>query len=265
MVRTVLCHPFAEQKGFTDQYDASCICCTNDDKAFIGSLYDGSINIIDLKTSPHSVLHKFPSTGIPVKMLFSNNKRFLVSMEAKLQDYRVGLSAREMNCQARVYINMMLGNPQRNVSPLNSGYTLNRHNNVCQTRNKFAIIDLAGLRQAATDIALCSIQNNIAISSSKKVFLYSFKEVLSDDLPPGDNVASIDFIRMIEVETTISIRSIAFALNWVAFASKTEVHAIQVYLHQPSDEKVYQGEDVSELLEYVVNKSINIFHVVLML
>ncbi|XP_066935224.1 BLOC-2 complex member HPS3-like isoform X2 [Clytia hemisphaerica] len=247
MVRTVLCHPFVEQKNFTDQYDASCICCTNDDKVLIGSLY-GSISIIDLKGGTHNVLHKFPSNGIPIKMLFSDDKQFLVSLESKLQDYRVGLSAREMNCQARVYSNIMLGNPQKNVAPLSSGYSINRHNNN-HTRNKFSVIDFAGLRQPATDIALCNSRHNVAISSSKKIYLYAFKEVMSADLPEDDSVLTIDFIRMVEVETTINIRSVAFSLNWIAFASKTEIRVIQVYLHQPSDEKVYQGEDVSELLD----------------
>lgn len=246
MVRTVLCHPFIEHKGFTDQYDASCICCTEDDRALIASLY-GSINLIDLKTSDHSVLHKFPSVGVPVKMTFCDRQQFLVSLESKLQDYRVGLSPREMNCQARVYLNIMLGNTQRNV--LSSGYSVNRHSNINTTKNKFAVIDLAGLRQPATDIAICSAKSNIAVSSSKKIYLYSYKEVLSDDLPEDHNVSTIDFIRMIEVETTINIRSVALNLNWIAFASKTEIRVIQVYLHQPSDEKVYQGEDVSEQLE----------------
>ena len=131
MVRTVLCHPFVEQKNFTDQYDASCICCTNDDKVLIGSLY-GSISIIDLKGGAHNVLHKFPSNGIPIKMLFSDDKQFLVSLESKLQDYRVGLSAREMNCQARVYSNIMLGNPQKNVAPLSSGYSVNGATFFCE-------------------------------------------------------------------------------------------------------------------------------------
>ena len=248
MVRTVLCHPFVEHKGFTDQYDASCICCTKDDRALIASLY-GSINLIDLKTPDHSVLHKFPSVGVPVKMVFCDKQQFLLSLESKLQDYRAGLSPRDMNCQARVYLNIMIGNTQRSVNSLSSGYSVNRHNNINTTRNKFAMIDLAGLRQPATDIAICSVKSNIAVSSSKKIYLYSYKEVLSEDLPKDDNISTIDFIRMIEVETTINIRCIALNLNWIAFASKTELRVIQVYLHQPSDEKVYQGEDVSELLE----------------
>ena len=248
MVRTVLCHPFVEHKGFTDQYDASCICCTKDDRALIASLY-GSINLIDLKTSDHSVLYKFQSVGVPVKMVFSDKHQFLLSLESKLQDYRSGLLPREMNCQARVYLNIMLGSVQRATNCLSSGYSVNRHNNINTTRERFAVIDLVGLRQPATDIALCSAKSNIAISCSKKIYLYSFKEILSEELPKEDNVSAIDFIRMIEIETTINIRSIALHLNWIAFASKTELRVIQVYLHQPSDENVYQGEDVSELLE----------------
>ena len=118
-----------------------------------------------------------------------------------------------------------------------------------RARKKFAIIDLSSMRQPATDIALCSVRNNIAIASSKKIYLYFYKEVVSEELPDDDNIATIDFIRTIEVQTTMNIRSVALVLNSVAFASKTEIRAIKVYLHQPSDQKVYQGEDVSELLE----------------
>lgn len=246
MVKTFLCHPFSEEKDFTDQYNASCFCCTGDNRYLIGSLF-GTINVVEMKDNAFSAIHKFSSVAIPVKMIYCDQKEFLVSLESRLQDYRTGVLAKGMNCQARVYCNIMMGTIQKQPQSFNSGYSTNI-NSLTPTKQerKLMTIELTGIRQHVTDISVCSINSNIAASSSRKIYLYAYKEFESG---ASDSVVNIDFIRMIEIETTLLIRSVALTSNWLAFSSKTEIRAIQLYLNQPSDQKVYQGEEVTELSE----------------
>lgn len=244
MVRTFLCYPFKGHLEFTDQYDVSTFCSTEENRYFVGSHF-GSIVILDFKNNSFSTFHKFLSIGIPVKLIYCDEKKFLISLESRLQDYRTGVSAREMNCQARVYYNIF-SDAQKTVQPLSSGYSINSTIYPSSNEdNKFTAIELTGVRQPVTDIALCYLNKNIAVSSSRKVYLYAFKEIEQNE----KNGKGIDFIRMIEVETTLNIRNIALSSNWLAFSSKTEIRVIQLHLHQPSDQNVYQGEEATEISE----------------
>ena len=244
MVKTFLCHSFEDQKEFTDQYNASCFCSTSDNRYIVGSLF-GSINILETKSDGIKAMHKFSTVGIPIKIVYCDEKQFLVSLEYRLQDYRTGVSTKEMNCQARIYHNIMMGETQKQPQPMNSGYSRNINTLLTPSNQdqKFATIELAGFRQSITDISLCKVQNNIAAASLRKVYIYAFKEHGSALYP------SIDFLRLIEIEATFAIRSLALCSNWLAFSSKTELRVIQIHLNKPSDLNVYQGEEVTEVFE----------------
>lgn len=246
MVKTFLCHPFNEEKEFTDQYNPSCFCSTRDSRYLIGSLY-GTINVVELNKNTLSGLYKFPSVAIPVKMIFCDQKQFLLSLESRLQDYRTGMLTKEMNCQARVYCNITMGTIQKQSQHLSSGYSSNLNSfSHSKEERRLTTIELTGLRQHVTDISLCNINNNIAVSSSRKIYLYAYKEC---EVGLSDRGINIDFIRLVEVETTLVIRSVSLASNWLAFSSKTEIRAIQIHLNQPTDHKVYQGEEITESIE----------------
>ena len=244
MVRTFLCHPFSGPKAFTDQYDPTAVCYTADDRVIIGSAV-GAIHIHNLKLSGCPKSHKFSSTGVPVKLLFCNHGQFIISLETRLHDYKPGVLPRDLNCQVRIYVNINSSPTNKVQPPISNGYTLNARTNFKNIAKTFTVIDI-NIRHATSDIALCSIKNNIAISAANKVYIFAYKEVCIDD--NSDDVV-IDFFRLVEVESKFRIRNISFTANWLALASRKELRIVQIFLSQPEDQNVCQAEDVSELLE----------------
>ena len=93
MVKTFLCHPFCGPKAFTDQYEPSAVCYTADDRVIIGSTAC-AIHIHNLKHSGCPKLQMFLCVGIPIKLLFCDNRQFIVSLEARAQDYKKWIVAK---------------------------------------------------------------------------------------------------------------------------------------------------------------------------
>lgn len=249
MVRTFLCHPFKDPKAFTDQYDPTAICYTADDRVIIASV-NGTFHVYNLKNINCPKLQRFSSLGIPLKLLFCNSKQFILSLETRLQEYKSGVSPLSTSCYVRVYWNFSLSVTNKVYPTVICGYSSSVKTNNCNKYlNNSVVIDL-NVDQPASDVALCQTTDNVAVSSGRKIFVFSCKMVKF--FVSEEEKDLIDFFKIIEIDSSFYIHNIGIIGNWISLASQTELRILQVFLSQPEDQNVYQAEDVSKFLESCV-------------
>jgi len=274
MVRTFLCHPYTDPKAFTDQYDPVTFCYTSDDRIIISSVSE-TVYIHNLQHNGCPRLHKFASLGVAVKMLHSDNKKFLVTIETRLNEYKKNALPIDLNCQVRLYVNYSNVNTLKSHHVLN-GYTStlnapNSSSSYLNYLNKFIIIDI-NVKHPIVDISLCPVKDNLALASKRKIYIYGYKEIAFDT--DNDTVRLVDFERLIELAPSFQLHHVDIFSNWLSFASKRDIHVVQLFVSQPEDENIYQAEDVTEFLNltedseetptksikenYVVNDSIGL-------
>lgn len=245
MVRTFLCHPFVEPKGFADNFEPTAVCFPQNDSMIISSS-NCNIQIYDLKQEDHPQLYTYPTTGVPVSLLYSDNKDFLVSLETRAYDYKPLKSQHDLNCQVYVYWNFhCITTPPKTPCLVHSEYTQNIKGNVFagMYTHKFPVIDM-GIYDPVMDIALCEINDNVAFSARNKVYIYIFKEI---EYKPSntDQIRLIDFFKMIEIDTSFHVRSLSICNDYLAFASRRELRVVQIYLNKNGCKSNDQSDGVS--------------------
>ena len=244
MVRTFMCHPFPEPKAFTDQYDPTTLCCMHSDRVVIGSTL-GAIHIHNLLKGTCPPIHHFATVGIPLVINYSERGGFILSLEAKRNDYKVDSKIGSVPCQVNVYYNFMNSNEPQ--ASLHAGYTTAVATSALANYvNQFVSINLPA-NANVTDIAICNINANIAVAMDTKVSIFALKE--NECHTPQQKGNLIDFLPILEVESVFKVWSVSLSLNFVGLASKTELRVEQLFVSIPEDEKICQAEDVSQLLE----------------
>ena len=238
MVRTFLCHPFKEPNSFHDNYEPTALWCQHNSHMFIASS-NGNIHIYNIDKVGCPKEHKFTSSGVVLKMEYCEKEKFLLTLETKLLEYKVGITAKSAACQVRVYLNLHLSIPYRVYTPVANGYSDTLDSYDC----KFTIVDLC-LSNRVSDISLCKIKSNVAAASGSKVHIFAFFKKYNDTIS-----TVVDFYPLLEIECKFIIQSVSLYTNWLAFSCSNELRVIQIFLTNVDDGSIYLGEDVSELIE----------------
>ncbi|XP_047135004.1 BLOC-2 complex member HPS3 isoform X1 [Hydra vulgaris] len=245
MVKTFLCHPFNKLNSFSDQYEATSICCQQNSYMFVATS-TGYMHIYNIDKVEYPLEHSFASCGVVLKMEYCEKEKFLVTLETKLQDYKTGVTSKNVSCQVRVYLNIHLSVNHRVYTSVAYGYSAA----LDAFDYKFTIVDLY-LPQSVCDMSLCKIKHNIAAASGSKIQIFTFVEKNFIKHDEKTNTV-IDFYPLLEVECHFRIQYVSFYINWLAFSCNNELRVVQVFLNS-DDASIYLGEDVSELLDSIYN------------
>lgn len=230
MVRVLLCHYFKSQRIFSESYQPTSLCSTQE-YLFVG-IGGCRIFVYSLEQPNFPLICQFSTISTAVKLICNDNSNYLATIERRQQ--------RDATKFARVYFNWNKATVNEAVRVLVAGHSLLQRN--IDYNQQFLAIELSS-RSPVTGIASCKASGNVIIATDGKLCLYR-QCVVRNVVPEVESseyrgVKISDFEHILDIEPGFVVRGIDLCGPYVTFRSKLEVRVIKLvfFTQQQTEER----------------------------